>query len=407
MKIFVSVLLCLALVFPAFSQGIDLGQVDLASLDLRQADLSRASVYFAGPVDLLVTDVYYMGTSYVALLKHDGYGRVEIAVPPTTSPIGMPSNLDLSNITFTLTSDGIQVSNIMADGFLVSGKLVPTPDLDLLVSPPIVLARPPAASDDTAALRNQVSSLQRDLSAAQAAKTDADRKAADADRKANEANNRISALEIQLRLASSATPGAAQAPQTALDIVRAVSRPVKSGWAGGLSARGSWSTVGEALRQTSAGEKFAKYTMPVQQNADELVYTFQGTGNTTSWSGYGLHFLGSGSRQSDMYGYGSSYLVWVTRDPGNTQSDKTFVQLYRSYDDVRMVQLASKAIVESIGATLDITVYVNRRTGIVGVGVGTTPVIEFYDPSVIRSGTHVAGRALGQATITNLKVMSR
>jgi hypothetical protein len=414
MKIFVSLLLCLALVFPAFSQAVDLGQVDLASLDLRQADLSRASMYFAGAVDLLVTDVYYMGVPYAALLKHDGYGRVEIAVPPTASPEGMPVALDLSNIKFALTTDGIQVSNILADGFLVSGKLVPTRDLDLLVSPPIVLAMPPAApastpvvADDSAALRNQVSSLQRELTAAQAAKTDADRKAAEADRKANEANTRISALEIQLRLASSATPGAAPAPQTAADIVRAVSRPVKSGWAGGLPARGSWSTVGEALRQTSAGEKFAKYTMPVQQDADELVYTFQGTGNTASWSGYGLHFLGSGSRQSDMYGYGSSYLVWVTRDPGNTQSDKTFVQLYRSYDDVRMVQLASKAIVESIGATLDITVYVNRRTGIVGVGVGTTPVIEFYDPSVIRSGTHVAGRALGQATITNLKVMSR
>lgn len=408
MKVFVSVLLCLALGFPAFSQAVDLGKVDLATLDLKQADLSRASVYFSGPVDLLVTNVYYKGVPYAALLKHDGTGRVEIAVPPTTSPMGMPAALDLSKIKFALTADGIQVSNIMADGFLVSGKLVPTRDLDLLVSPPIVLARPaapPVAADASAALRTQVSSLQRDLSAAQAAKTDADRKAA-------EANNRVTALEAQVRAASaSARPApaapAASAPLTAVDIVRAVSRPVKSGWAGGLPARGSWSTVGEALRQTSAGEKFAKYAMPVQQDTDELVYTFQGTGSTSAWSGYGLHFLGSGSKQNDMYGYGSSYLVWVTRDQGNTQSDKTFVQLYRSYDDIRMVQLASKAINESIGATLDITVYVNRRTGVVGVGVGTTPVIEFYDPSVIRSGTHVVGRALGQATMTNLKIMSR
>ncbi len=410
MKVFVSFLLCLALVFPVFSQAVDLGKVDLATLDLKQADLSRASVYFSGPVDLLVTNVYYKGAPYAALLKHDGTGRVEIAVPPTTSPMGMPAALDLSKIKFALTADGIQVSNIMADGFMVSGKLVPTRDLDLLVSPPIVLARPaatpvaaPAKVDDSAALRNQVSSLQRDLSAAQAAKTDSDRKA-------TEANNRVTALEAQVRAASAGTrpaPAATAAPLTAIDIVRAVSRPVKSGWAGGLPARGSWSTVGEALRQTSAGEKFAKYTMPVQQDADELVYTFKGTGDTSSWSGYGLHFLGSGSKQNDMYGYGSSYLVWVTRDPGNTQSDKTFVQLYRSYDDIRMVQLASKAINESIGATLDITVYVNRRTGVVGVGVGTTPVIEFYDPSVIRSGTHVVGRALGQATITNLKIMSR
>ncbi|MFH2114968.1 MAG: hypothetical protein ABIJ86_10740, partial [Spirochaetota bacterium] len=188
MKIVVSLVLCLTLGFPAFSQTVDLGKVDPASLDLRQADLSRASVYFSGPVDLLVTDVYYMGVPYAALLKHDGSGRVEIAVPPTTSPRGMPVALDLSNIKFALTADGIQVSNIMADGFLVSGKLVPTRDLDLMVSPPIVLTRPPAApavaptsapaessaatpaaADDSAALRSQVSSLQRDLSTAQAA----------------------------------------------------------------------------------------------------------------------------------------------------------------------------------------------------------------------------------------------
>ena len=402
MKILVSSLLCLSLGFPVFSQAVDLGQVDLASLDLRQADLSRASVYFAGPVDLLVTNVYYKGISYAALLKHDGSGRVKIAVPPTPSPEGMPAVLDLTSIKFDLTPDGIQVSNIRADGFLVSGKLVPTRDLDLVLSPPAVLARAsalPAGADDPTALRNQVSSLQRDLSAAQAAKADADRKAVDADKRA-------SALEAQVR-AAAVKASSATASSTVVDKAKAATTPIKSGWAGGISARGSWSTSGEALKQTSAGEKFAKFVLPVKQNADELAYTFKGTGTMNSWSGYGLHFLGSGSKKNDGYGYGSSYLVWVTRDPRNTQSEKTYVQLYRSYDDVRMVQLANKAIVESIGTPLDITVHVNRKTGMVGIGVGSNPVIEFHDQSIINSGTHVVARALGQAAIGNFKVMSR
>jgi hypothetical protein len=108
-----------------------------------------------------------------------------------------------------------------------------------------------------------------------------------------------------------------------------------------------------------------------------------------------------------MYGFGSSYLVWITRDPANTQSDQTFVQLYRSYDDVRMVQLASQAVSASISSPIDVTVYVNRGDGMIVVGVDGEAVITFEDPRIIRSGSAVAVRALGPATVSGLEVRSR
>ena len=304
---------------------------------------------------------------------------------------------------FAFAPDGILVNDLIADGYYFSGKLVPTPSLGLALAPPLVAggsAVPPDRSaelgrllNEAATLRQNVSRAERNLDAAVTARTQAEQSLADS-------RARVATLEAQLQTA-------AVQPTGLVEAALQVTRPVVSGWAGGSGVLGSWTLAGTTLRQTSASQFYAKYVLPVQQNANELVYTFRGTGSATGWSGYGLHFLASGSRNGTLYGYGSSYLVWVTRDPGNTQSDQTYVQLYRSYDDVKMVQIASKAITGPIDRALDVAVYVNRATGIIGVGVGQQLVLDYRDPAIVRTGSQVAARTLGTATISDLNVTSR
>ncbi|MFW5744700.1 MAG: hypothetical protein ACOC2D_15600, partial [Spirochaetota bacterium] len=74
---------------------------------------------------------------------------------------------------------------------------------------------------------------------------------------------------------------------------------------------------------------------------------------------------------------------------------------------VHMVQLASRAIPRSIDSPFGVIVYVNRSEATIVVGVDDEPVLTFEDADLIRSGSEVAARALGPATITDLEVRSR
>jgi hypothetical protein len=180
-----------------------------------------------------------------------------------------------------------------------------------------------------------------------------------------------------------------------------------SGFAGGSPAGGTWQRSGSRLTQSDAGQLFAKYIVGQNQNSAELLYQFSGSASGTGWRGYGLHFLASGSERSRGYGYGTSYLVWLTRDPAHYQSDRTYVQLYRSYSDVRMVEVASRSFDTSLGSTQDVGVYVDRGSGSLTVTLNGDLAFTYRDPEMIRSGRQLAVRTLGTATVRNLEVSTR
>lgn len=396
MKKTVALVLALALATAVFGQSVDVGEIEIRDLDLTKADLSDAQFYFAGPVDLLVLGVEYMGEEYAALLKYDGRGRVEIAVPSQTTPQGLPYALDVSEVRATLVSDGIRLSNVIADGHYFAGKLVPTSQLDLAVAPPIEMggeAGDSGLAEDVTELREQLADLR-----SRVAQTESERD--EAREQLGDARSQVASLEDRLQTAG-------RGAGDALEPVTNVRRTVTRGFGGGSAVSGTWSTSGNRLSQTSANELYAKYVVPVRQNANELVYTFEGSGASRGWSGYGLHFLASESESGDLYGYGSSYLVWITRDPRHTQSESTFVQLYRSFDDVHMVQLANRAIPRSIDGSFEVTVYVNRSEGTIVLGIDGDPVLTFENADLIRSGSAVASRALGAATLSDFEVRSR
>lgn len=409
------VLLCLALAVGAFGQDVDLSRVELADLDLTRADWSNASFYFAGPVDLLVRGIVYMGVEYAAVLQYDGMGTVRIAAPQNPSTEGLPFALDLSKVQLSVVEDGIVVSNVIADGYYFSGKLVPTPTLDLAVSPQITMggvATVPDLRQEVAMLEGQLSAMRRAVTNLESAQrttqselSGARGELSSAQTELSAAQAQITSLERQLSAARAAAPAAVVVDPLA--VVAEVTRTVKTGFTGGSSVLGTWSLSGNQIRQTDADQFFAKHRIPVTQNANELVYMFRGSGQTRGWSGYGLHLLASGSADSRLYGHGTSYLVWVTRDPLNTQSDQTFVQLYRSYSDTHMVQVANYAVNQAMDRPMDLTVYVNRGEGRIIVGANGEFALTYVDPSMIRSGSEVVVRSLGPATLSALAVRSR
>lgn len=356
--------------------NVDLSQVSLDHLNPADADLSRAQLHFAGPVELMISNITYEGVSYAALLRFDGIDTVEILPPFAASPDGMPAAIDLSEIRITIEEDGLYLSNVIADGFYFSGTLVPTEELDLLVAPPVFLdGVVDTGAEELAQLRQQ---LQDERRARQAAEQE------------------LAAAHQELaQLGHTAAP----APVTSRD-----ADVLHAGWVGGTAALGSWALEGGVLHQRDSRQLFAKYVVPVQQNANQLTYAFRGRGSASGRAGFGMHVLASRSSNSDLYGFGSSYLIWVTRNPASYGTDQTFVQIYRSRSDVDMVEVASAGIRGSIASDQDYEIHVDRPAGIITVSVNGVEVLQYSDASSLAAGTVVAARAMGEAVFANLEV---
>ncbi|MFW6261343.1 MAG: hypothetical protein ACOC6J_07140, partial [Spirochaetota bacterium] len=242
MKNTIALALAFALATAAFGQSVDLGEIEISDLDLTKADLSDAEFYFAGPVDLLVLGVEYMGSEYAALLKYDGRGRVEIAAPAQTTPQGLPYALDLSEVRATLVSDGIRLSNVIADGYYFGGKLVPTSQLDLAVASPIEMGGEAGVSglaEDANELREQVADLRSRVAEVESERDEAQEQLGDA-------RSQVASLEERLQ--------SDRGPEDALAPAANVRRTITRGFGGGSAASGEWSTSGSRLRQTSASD---------------------------------------------------------------------------------------------------------------------------------------------------------
>ncbi|MDA3939600.1 MAG: choice-of-anchor J domain-containing protein [Spirochaetia bacterium] len=168
-----------------------------------------------------------------------------------------------------------------------------------------------------------------------------------------------------------------------------------------IKKTGDWEVTANGLIQDDASQYFAKYVIDAPQNETNLVYTFSGKASTEGWKGFGVHILASGSKTAQGYGYGQSYLIWVTKDPENTNSNSTFVQLYKSFSDSRMEQLVSKAIDRDISETVNVQVLVNHDLNTIVVIANGKPVIRFTDKNLIQSGNEIVIRALDKAVFTD------
>ncbi len=169
---------------------------------------------------------------------------------------------------------------------------------------------------------------------------------------------------------------------------------LQRGFTGGVPQLGTWFVSDSLLEQTSEREFFAKYIIPVQQGGETTLYRFSVETGPRGWVGAGLHFSASNSYLSG-YGFGESLLVWFTRDPAHYQNDRTYVQLYRSDDDVRMERVLDAQIEQHIADGLQVDVLYEPARGYVTVAVNGIDTVRYRTWFDIDAGFEVALRSLG------------
>lgn len=438
-KVLMLSLLCIVIGSAAMAQSVDISQAlnaspeelaQMAAMYVDEVDLSDVEFYFAGPVDLLVRNVEFMGTNYAAILSYDGEGTFEIQMPDSTSPMGLPTSLDLSEIAVTADLEKIRVSNIIANGYYFSGDLVvQDPVTDLGITAAYIGRQVPtvdveAYEDQIADLEAEVDALtaeNQDLAAdLAAARADAPEQVATLQNQLDDAEDEIADLEDEIadlegEIADleddlddaedeiARLEGGADAAPAAVTLVRRA-RTVMPDPELASPAGGTWSLSDRGLTQSNPQTLFGKYAGSYSPQGAQLVYGISGRANGDGWRGFGLHFQASGSVNKDRYGFGESYLIWVTRDPMNLGTDQTFVQLYKSFSDTSMIQVASTAIDGDIADGVEVNVVADRMAGTVHVVYDGEVLFDYEDDDFYVGSNQVAVRALGNVTITGVEL---
>lgn len=384
-----------------YAQVNDLDDLDPALFDPTQVDLSDVNMFFHGPIELYVTGVRYAGVTYSAVLEYDGGTTVRVREPDAVPVDMLPNSIDLSRLRMSLTENGVRLDDVVVDGDRYGGIVLPTATPTELVVDRAWLAQrdvvPSAAqvAELERRLQTRIDDLRADISARD--RTIEEREATIAEREAIIEEREEEIAHLRRRLEDVEEPRWRVALDTLTDIRL-------EGFADGSPALGTWDLARGRVSQTDAAQRFAKFEIPVEQDANEILYSLEGQAHGAGRVGYGLHFLASDVDRSDLWGYGRSYLVWLTRDPAAYQTDATFVQLYTSTSAVNMIMVASQKISPEIADRNLVQVYADRQNGEITVAVEDEHVFTFRDPDFFGSGTGVALRTLGRATFHGLQV---
>ncbi|HUX12030.1 MAG TPA: hypothetical protein VMW87_03330, partial [Spirochaetia bacterium] len=167
------------------------------------------------------------------------------------------------------------------------------------------------------------------------------------------------------------------------------------GFAGGDPQMGSWQLRAQTLLQNDPTQYFAKYALPVPQVARPTLYTMQVRATGSGWVGVGLHIFASDVQSRHGYGMGRSLLVWLTRDRNYYKNDGTYLQLYRSDDDVNMGRVLDAKIPESIGDYLKLEVLYEPDKEYITIAVNGQEKVRYKTWFGVDSGVTVALRTLG------------
>ena len=168
---------------------------------------------------------------------------------------------------------------------------------------------------------------------------------------------------------------------------------------------GDWNVQSDRARQTDPEQFFAKLTLPAPQTDRPTLYSFTARANGDGWVGLGIHILVSGV-EARGYGLGKSLLVWLTRDFEEYRNDNTYLQLYRSNDDIDMGRVLDSVIEESIANNLDIEVLFEPETEYITIAVNGEEKVRYKTWFGVRSGFEVALRSLGSAEFRDLSIQT-
>jgi hypothetical protein len=183
-----------------------------------------------------------------------------------------------------------------------------------------------------------------------------------------------------------------------------LTRQVVSGFGDADPDTGEWTLFTDWAVQNDAEAYFAKLAMPAAQGSDPVLYSFRVRSVGTGWVGVGLHLFVSDVERRLGYGMGRSLLVWLTRDPEVRKNELTYLQLYRSDDDINMGRVLDASIPESLGDFLQVDVLYEPETQYLTVAVNGEDRIRYRTWFGINSGLEIALRTLGRAEFRDFSV---
>src|SRR6056297_67186 len=351
---------------PSMAQDIDLSEIDPADIDYSKVDLSDVEFYFNGPIEIFIGGLEYGGKRYVAKLDYDGGRTVKVEAPVVKKTGMRPQAIDLSDVMLAPGEKGVVLRNVIIEGKRFSGEVIPAKGNTLKLASYSVEGKARGAEERLAEYRQKISEKERELRVR---------------------DNKITRLENRI-----------DSRRSEKDVMgQTFSRTLTDGFKSARNTLGDWSRSGGNLEQDDNSQRFAKYLVSQSQSADVLKYSFSTRARNNGWRGAGLHFLVSGSDKASGYGLGKSYLCWVTRDERAMQTDKTYIQLYKSMDDVKMIEVKSTITDFDIAKGIDVDIYVDKAKDAITVAANGEEMFTFTDNDFYSYGNAIAFRSLGRA----------
>jgi cell division protein FtsB len=176
-----------------------------------------------------------------------------------------------------------------------------------------------------------------------------------------------------------------------------------TGFSKASSKIGNWKVTASKAVQTDVGQYFAQLNLPLVQKNVPMLYSFDAKSNGKGWTGLGLHIYAQDSTKKG-YGHGKSLLVWLTRDPDYYRNNRTYLQLYKSDDDISMGRVLDSAIQESISENLHVEVLYQPVEEYLTVSINGVEKIRYKTWFGISTGVEVSLRTLDAAEFSNLEI---
>ena len=264
-----------------------------------------------------------------------------------------------------------------------------------------------AAAETIAALEGRVAELiaERDAAVATRDAAVATRDASDAMRLATERVLEETKAELERALADAKAAGAVVPSPAraaaggylsgwAIDSSR-FARRLRSGFDGSASRLGSWRISGDTASQTDPSQYFSRLEMPLAQGEAATLYRFKARSTGDGWVGIGLHLYVEDVKKRRGYGEGKSLLVWFTRDRAARGDDATYLQLYRSDNDVVMERMFDAELSDGIERWRSVEVLYDPAAEYIAVSVDGVLRVVYKTFFGRDSGATVSLRTLG------------
>jgi len=173
------------------------------------------------------------------------------------------------------------------------------------------------------------------------------------------------------------------------------SKKARDGFDGSAARMGSWKIAGATASQADAAQYFSRLELPLAQGKATTLYRFKARSTGSGWVGLGLHLYVEDVKKKRGYGEGKSLLVWFTRDRSGRGDDATYLQLYRSDDDVVMERMFDAELSDGVEEWRLVEIVYDPAAEYIAVSVDGTLRIVYKTFFGRDSGATVSLRTLG------------